>query len=106
MKTDIKQGLSLEDIEERQKLYGENILKGKKGKNLLQKFIAQFADFMIIILICAAMLSLFVSYMDGKPDFVDPVIILLIIIVNAFLGVLQETKAEKALNALKNCLLP
>ena len=56
---------------------------------------------MIIILICAAMLSLFVSYMDGKPDFVDPVIILLIIIVNAFLGVLQETKAEKALNALK-----
>ena len=39
--------------------------------------------------------------MDGKPDFVDPVIILLIIIVNAFLGVLQETKAEKALNALK-----
>lgn len=106
LKTDIKQGLSLEDIEERQKLYGENILKGKKGKNLLQKFIAQFADFMIIILICAAMLSLFVSYMDGKPDFVDPVIILLIIIVNAFLGVLQETKAEKALNALKKLSAP
>lgn len=106
MKTDIKQGLTLEEVKERQKLFGKNILDAKKGKNLLQKFLSQFADFMIIILICAAILSLLVSYMDGKPDFVDPIIIMMIIILNAFLGVLQETKAEKALEALKKMSAP
>ncbi|NLK99816.1 MAG: calcium-translocating P-type ATPase, PMCA-type [Clostridiales bacterium] len=106
MKTDIKQGLTQQDIQERQKLYGKNIIDAKKGKNLLQKFIAQFADFMIIILICAAILSIIVSYMEGKPDFVDPIIIMMIIILNAFLGVLQETKAEKALEALKKMSAP
>lgn len=106
LKSDIKQGLSLKEVHERQKLYGKNILEAKKGKNLLQKFLAQFADFMIIVLICAAILSLIVSYMDGEPDFVDPVIILMIIILNAFLGVLQETRAEKALEALKKMSAP
>lgn len=106
LQTDLKQGLALKDIPERQKLYGKNIIDVKKGKNLLQKFLAQFADFMIIVLICAAGLSLTVSYMDGKIDFVDPIIILMIIILNAFLGVLQETKAEKALEALKKMSAP
>lgn len=106
LKTDIKQGLSLTDVQERQRLYGKNIIDVKKGKNLLQKFLSQFADFMILVLICAAILSLIVSYMDGKPDFVDPIIILMIILLNAFLGVLQETKAEKALEALKKMSAP
>ena len=106
MKTDIKQGLTLDEVKERQKLFGKNILVAKKGKNLLQKFLSQFADFMIIILICAAIISLLVSYMDGNPDFVDPIIIMMIIILNAFLGVLQETKAEKALEALKKMSAP
>ena len=106
LKTDIKHGLSMKEVQERQKLYGKNVIEAKKGKNLLQKFLAQFADFMIIVLICAAVLSLVVSYMEGKLNFVDPVIILLIIILNAFLGVLQETKAEKALEALKKMSAP
>lgn len=106
VKTDVKQGLTQKEVSERQKLYGRNILDGKKSKNFLQKFLAQFADFMIIVLICAAGLSLFVSYLDGKLDFVDPIIILMIIILNAILGVLQETKAEKALEALKKMSAP
>ncbi|NLO10495.1 MAG: calcium-translocating P-type ATPase, PMCA-type [Clostridiales bacterium] len=106
MKTDIKLGLTLEDVRDRQRLYSKNIIDAKKGKNLFQKFLTQFADFMIIILICAAILSLFVSYLDGKLDLVDPIIILMIIILNAFLGVLQETKAEKALEALKKMSAP
>jgi Ca2+-transporting ATPase len=106
MKTDLGQGLTQKDVSERQKLYGKNIIDGKKGKNLIQKFLAQFADFMIIVLICAAILSLFVSYLDGKLDLVDPIIILMIIILNAILGVLQETKAEKALEALKKMSAP
>ena len=76
LKTDIKHGLSMKEVQERQKLYGKNVIDVKKGKNLLQKFLAQFADFMIIVLICAAVLSLVVSYMEGKLNFVDPVIIL------------------------------
>jgi len=106
LKTDIRQGLSHSEVLERQKIYGKNIIEGKKGKNLLQKFLAQFADFMIIVLICAAAISLAVSYMKGKPDFVEPVIILMIIILNAFLGVLQESRAEKALEALKKMSAP
>lgn len=106
LKTDLRQGLSQDDVKERLKLYGKNIIDAKKGKNLLQKFLAQFADFMIIVLICAAVVSFAVSYMDGKPDFVDPIIILMIIILNAFLGVLQESKAEKALEALKKMSAP
>lgn len=106
LKTDIRRGLSQKDVQERQKLYGKNIIDTKKGKNLLQKFLAQFADFMIIVLICAAIVSLAVSYMDGKPDFLDPVIIIMIIFLNAFLGVLQESRAEKALEALKKMSAP
>lgn len=104
--TDIKKGLLPEEVRERQKLYGKNIIEAKKGKNIFQKFLAQLADFMIIILIFAAALSLAVSYMEGKPNYIDPIIILMIIVLNAFLGVLQETRAEKALEALKKMSAP
>jgi P-type Ca2+ transporter type 2C len=102
----LDQGLSTKEVKQRQQTYGMNILEAKKGKSLFMKFIAQFADFMIIILICAAIISFVVSYLDGEPDFVDPVIILCIIIVNATLGVLQEARAEKALEALKKMSAP
>lgn len=97
----LDQGLSAKEVNARKQKYGKNILTAKKGKSILIKFLGQFADFMIIILILAAMISFLVSYLEGAPDFVDPVIILIIIVVNATLGVIQETKAEKALEALK-----
>jgi Ca2+-transporting ATPase len=99
-------GLSARDVLTRQKRYGKNVLEAAKGKSLLAKFFSQFADFMIIILLIAAVVSFVISYIDGKPDFTDPAIILLIIIVNAALGVLQETRAEKALEALKKLAAP
>lgn len=99
-------GLSVNEVKQRQQTCGKNILTEKKGKSLLIKFFEQFADFMIIILIFAAAISLFVSFMDGDPDFVDPIIILVIIIVNATLGVMQEARAEKALEALKKMSAP
>ncbi|MBB2182554.1 calcium-translocating P-type ATPase, PMCA-type [Lachnospiraceae bacterium MD1] len=99
-------GLSEKEAFARQQAYGKNILEAKKGKSLLVRFFAQFADFMILILILAAIISFIVSYFDGEPDFVDPVIILCIITVNASLGVLQEARAEKALEALKKMSAP
>lgn len=99
-------GLSVKEVKQRQQTYGRNVLEAKKGKSLFRKFIAQFADFMIIVLICAAIVSFLVSYLDGNPDFVDPVIILGIILLNATLGVMQETRAEKALEALKKMSAP
>jgi Ca2+-transporting ATPase len=102
----LDRGLSGKEVKARQQTYGKNILTAKKGKSLIMKFFSQFADFMIVILIFAAILSFVVSYMDGDPDFVDPVIILVIIVMNATLGVLQEARAEKALEALKKMSAP
>lgn len=106
LEVSLDQGLSVNDVTQRQQTYGQNSLTVKKGKSLIIKFFEQFADFMIIILILAAAISFLVSYMDGKPDFVDPIIILLIILINATLGVMQEAKAEKALEALKKMSAP
>lgn len=99
-------GLSKDEVIQRQQAYGKNTLITKKGKSLIARFFAQFADFMIIILIFAAAISFAVSLMDGDPNFIDPVIILVIIIVNATLGVMQEARAEKALEALKKMSAP
>ena len=99
-------GLSKKEVIKRQKKYGLNILESKKKKSIIIKFLSQFTDFMIITLICAAFVSFFVSLLHGKLDFVDPVIILLIITLNAILGVLQETKAEKSLEALQKMSAP
>jgi Ca2+-transporting ATPase len=106
LNTNIEHGLTTKEAKRRQQTYGKNILEAKKGKGIIRKFFSQFADFMIIVLIFAAILSFIVSYLDGEPDFIDPLIILLIIMLNATLGVLQETRAEKALEALKKLSAP
>ena len=102
----ITNGLSSKEVSKRQKKYGPNRLEGKKNKTILQKFVAQFADFMIITLIFAAIISFSVSLLNGEMDFVDPIIILLIITLNAVLGVIQENKAERSLEALKKMSAP
>ena len=99
-------GLSIKEVKKRQESYGKNILEAKKSKGIIHKFFSQFADFMIIILMFAAVVSFIVSYMDGEVDFIDPIIIFCIIILNATLGVFQETKAEKSLEALKKMSAP
>lgn len=103
---DTQYGLTKKEVSRRQKSYGLNILEGKKKKNIVLRYLAQFSDFMIITLIVAALISFFVSLLHGELDFVDPIIILLIININAMLGILQETKAEKSLEALQKMSAP
>ena len=99
-------GLSTAAAAAREKTWGKNILEAKKSKSLFSRFISQFSDFMIIILIIAAGISFLVSVLNGQTDFTDPVIILAIISLNAILGVLQETKAERSLDALAKLSAP
>lgn len=106
LNTSLSRGLTSQEVIKRQKTYGLNRLEVKRGKNIFQKFIAQFKDFMIIILILAAFVSFLISFLEGQPNYVDPIIIFVIIILNATLGVMQESKAEKALDALKKMSAP
>ncbi|HEX3022677.1 MAG TPA: HAD-IC family P-type ATPase, partial [Lachnospiraceae bacterium] len=106
MKTSIEDGLTSKEALKRIHEYGYNALEAKKNKSIISKFFAQFADFMIVILILAAIISFVVSLLEGKADFIDPIIIFAIIILNAILGVLQESKAEKSLEALKKMSAP
>ena len=101
------QGIACEQVKERQARYGENKLKEKKKKSLFAKFLAQFKDVMIIILIAAAIVSFVIACVEQNPrEFFEPALILLIVILNAVIGVAQESKAEKALDALKNMSAP
>ena len=94
------QGLSDEQVKEKREIYGLNELQAKKKKSLIVKFLEQFKDFMIIILIIAAVISGAVGYYQGE-GITDSIIILIVVIVNAIIGVAQESKAEKSLEALQ-----
>ncbi len=107
LKTDVNKGLTSEQAAELTAQYGENKLKEKKKKSNIKRFAEQFKDVMIIILIIAAIISFIIACVEGNPkEFFEPGLILLIIIVNAVMGVIQESKAEKALEALKNLSAP
>ena len=100
LETNLKTGLTSEQVKERQEKYGLNELKEQKKKSLFQKFLAQFKDFSIIILIIAAIISGVVGVAEGE-GIVDTIVILVVVIVNAVIGVAQESKAEKSLEALQ-----
>ena len=100
-------GLTAEQALQRQTQYGENKLKEKKKKTTMQRFFAQFQDVMILILLAAAGVSFVIACLEGNPqEFFEPILILLIVILNAVMGGLQESKAEKALDALQNMSAP
>ena len=98
--TDIEKGLSSKQVEEKQQNVGFNELKARKKKSLIVKFLEQFKDFMIIVLIIAAIVSGIVGILEGE-GITDTIIILIVVIVNAIIGVAQENKAEKSLEALQ-----
>ena len=106
VKTDAKHGLITEEVRFRQQKYGKNKLQEKKKETILVKFIKQFNDFMIIILIIASILSAGISYLQGENDYVDAIIIIAIVVFNAIMGVIQEAKAEKSIEALKEMTPP
>ena len=96
-------GLSAAQVTEQKAKFGENRLREKKKKSTFQRFIDQFKDVMILILIAAAIVSFAVVIMEKNwGELFEPALILLIVILNAIMGVYQEGKAEKALDALKN----
>ena len=98
--SDINHGLNREEIEARSEKYGRNELVGKKPKTKLAMFIEQFKSFMILVLIVAAVVSALLG--EGT----DSIIIFAIVILNAIMGVVQESKAEDSLRALKNMSAP
>ena len=106
LKTDRKRGLSLNEIKERQLKYGKNKIKDKPKESFIIKFIKQFNDFMIIILIIASILSAAISFFQGENDYIDSIIIIAIVILNALMGVIQESKAEKSIEALQQMTPP
>lgn len=107
LSTDINKGLSEAQVTEKQLQFGENKLLEKKKKTNLQRFAKQFKDVMILILIAAAAISFMIACIERNPkEFFEPVLILLIVLINAVMGVMQESKAEKALDALKSLSAP
>lgn len=95
-----EQGLSSSEAEKRLEQNGKNRLAAAKGKSIVRRFLEQLADPMIIILIVAAAISGVLAVVEND-SFADVIIILAVVIVNAVLGVYQESKAEKAIEALQ-----
>lgn len=107
LETNTEVGLRNSDIPILLVEHGENKLKEKKKKTNFQRFLDQFKDVMILILIVAAIISFVIACVEGNPkEFFEPALILLIVIMNAIMGVMQESKAEKALDALKSLSAP
>ena len=106
LKTNRKSGLDKEEVMLRKQKYGANKLEDKPKESIFVKFIKQFNDFMIIILIIASIVSAGISYIQGENDYIDSIIIIAIVILNAIMGVIQEAKAEKSIEALKEMTPP
>lgn len=100
LNTNAETGLSLEEVYTRKEKYGLNQLQAKKKKTFLQLFLEQVKDVLIYILIFAAVISLIVG------EYSDAVIIGLVIVLNAVIGIIQESKAEKSLEALQKLSAP
>lgn len=106
LRTNINTGLGDKDVQIRQDEFGKNKIEEGKKESLLVKFLNQFKDFMIIILIIAAIISAIVSYIEGTGDYFDSIIIIAIVVFNGIMGLIQEAKAEKSIEALKKMSAP
>ena len=106
LKTDGKKGLSNGEALDRIKIYGENKLRGKRKVTFLERFFKQMGDFMVIILLIAAAVSLLATIIDGGKEWFEPLIIVGIVILNSFIGAFQESRAEASLDSLKSMVAP
>ncbi len=106
LKTDENNGLSSAEARLRLSKYGRNCIIQKKKKGIVFKFLSQFSDFTVLILLAASAISFFTAVFDENGDFIDPIMILLIVILNAVIGTVQEYKAEKAIASLKSLSAP
>lgn len=102
-----ERGLTSDQVKTNFEKFGSNKLKEKKKKGIFRKFLDQFKDVMILILIVAAIISFVIACVEQNPkEFFEPILILLIVVLNAVMGVFQESRAEKALDALQNMSAP
>lgn len=106
LKADKKSGLKEREAKKRLLENGKNELTQEKSKSIISRFIGQLNDFLIIILIVAAIVSFVIGILQGEHDLTEPVIILAIVILNAGIGVFQEGRAEKSLKMLKKMSAP
>ncbi len=106
LKSNFILGLTEEQANERLKQYGKNKLADKKKEGIIIKFLKQFNDFMIIILIVASIISAVMAKIEGTGDYIESIIIIAIVVFNAIMGLVQENKAEKSLEALKKMSAP
>ncbi len=106
LKTSINDGLDLKTAEKRLKEEGENALESEKRTSLIIKFFDQFKDFMVIVLIAAAAISALAEIYSGGREFVDSIVIGVIVVFNAIIGTVQECRADNALEALKEMTVP
>ena len=106
LKTSINDGLDLKTAEKRLKEEGENALESEKRTPLIIKFFDQFKDFMVIVLIAAAAISALAEIYSGGREFVDSIVIGVIVVFNAIIGTVQECRADNALEALKEMTVP
>lgn len=103
--TDAAKGLSAGEAKNRQAKYGMNEFEKKAHPSFMKKFFSQFKSFMIIVLLIAAVISGITGYINGE-GISDAIIILVILVANALIGVFQESKAEKSLDALEKLSAP
>ncbi len=99
-------GLSEREAARRRAAYGENVLEQGKKHSVFRRFLLQFGDMMVLILLGAAAVSFLTSLLEGKADLADPLLILGIVMANAVIGTVQEAKAERALETLHTMAAP
>ena len=104
--TSLKVGLTDKQAQKRLREQGGNVLQPPAKKSLIRRFLMQLSDFMTIVLLIAAAVSFGVSRLRGDGDFLDSVIILVIVNVNAVIGLVQEDRAERAIGALEKLSAP
>ena len=107
LSTNLNEGLSTEEAKTRFEKHGPNALKEAKKQPIIVKFLKQFLDFMVIILMIAAIVTIVLAIHENKPeDIIEGIIIFVVVLINAILGTWQESKAEKSLEALKSLSTP
>lgn len=106
LSTDPDRGLTPAEAARRLNKYGKNQLRPAKRQSVIMRFLSQFKDFMVLILLISAGVSFWASLMQGDADFLDPIIILSIVVVNAVIGTVQELRADRAIEALRKLSSP
>ncbi len=99
-------GLSSAEAKKRLRQFGGNVLEQKKPRGFASRLLEQLSDFMVLVLLAAAVVSLLTSMLEGKTDYLDAAIIVGIVFMNALMGVMQNAKAEKAIEALSKLAAP